>query len=483
MFESLSVLDERIREELDEHRFYSRQSWVPPTVTADGDPVHDVVVVGAGQSGLALAAQLKLRGVRRVVVVDRQPVDEPGPWSTFARMPQLRTPKSIPGPDCGYPLLRFKTWFCSAYSAQEYARFEFIPLPLWRDYLAWFRRVLDIDVIGGTEVVGLRTAGAGQPGGHLELDTVAAGGGGRLSARKVCLATGMTGAGRWAPPDGLVDGLPAHTVTGAWEPVDWTSMRDTEVAVIGAGATGFDNAVRALDAGCRSVTVFARRPFPKKDLYFEMWRGRDDSGVRPDEAGHPPADLLDALLAYHRLLPDHDRLRLLDRLFAHGRSPANPDYLARVRDVERIRILEGCPVDGVDYDATAGKVLIRSGDRTHAVDRIVLATGPQPGLHHRPELASLADRVLTWGDHTAGARTTPPELAAYPKLTTHYQLRAKDGDDAGLSDVYSLADLVHATVGLQSIQHVAPVVADHIAAQLYRDHLPDTLAFVERLDD
>ncbi|MGH3622921.1 MAG: hypothetical protein ACRDQ5_14160, partial [Sciscionella sp.] len=79
MFESAEVLDAHVRDSLHDNRFYSKQSWVAPAVARDGVKIHDVVIVGAGQNGLALAFNLKLRGVRRIVVVDAQDRDKPGP--------------------------------------------------------------------------------------------------------------------------------------------------------------------------------------------------------------------------------------------------------------------------------------------------------------------------------------------------------------------------------------------------------------------
>jgi hypothetical protein len=477
MFESVDALDAHVRDSLTDNRFYSRQSWVRPGSTSDGTRIHDVVVVGAGQNGLALAYQLRLRGVRRIVVVDRQPRDRPGPWSSFARMPSLRTPKSIPGPDCGNPLLSFRTWFRSAYSTAEYASFEFIPLRYWREYLTWFRRVLDIDTVNQVAIGDIEWDAAHRCF-HLRTDGAVA-----FAARKVCLATGITATGRWAVPAELTGTLPPETYFAAWEEIPWMGLAGADIAVVGAGATGFDNAAVALASGCRSVTVIGRGPFPKKDLYVELWRGRDDSGVFPDEAGSPPADQLDALLAHHVELADADRHRLMAGLFRHGRSPANPDFLSRVCAVDRMTIREDWPVERIEHDPATGRVRISGNGESRDFDRVVFATGPRGGLGHRPELRRLAAKTLTWGELPGD---TPGDLdqSTYPKLTAHYQLQPKPGVDAEeLRHVYCLAELVHATVGLQSVQHVVPKVAAHIAATLYREQVSDTIDLMAALLD
>src|ERR1700704_3056509 len=76
-------------------------NWVPRHDGVD----HDVIVVGAGQSGIATAFALRLAGIANTVVVDAQRPGEAGTWCRHARMRTLRTPKSIPGPELGIPAL------------------------------------------------------------------------------------------------------------------------------------------------------------------------------------------------------------------------------------------------------------------------------------------------------------------------------------------------------------------------------------------
>jgi len=72
--------------------------WV--RARAGGD--HNVVIVGGGQSGVAIAYGLKRKGVGRVDVIDQAEAGQAGIWRTIARMHQLRTPKTLtPGPEGG----------------------------------------------------------------------------------------------------------------------------------------------------------------------------------------------------------------------------------------------------------------------------------------------------------------------------------------------------------------------------------------------
>src|SRR5262245_41653576 len=81
--------------------------WVRPRPGAD----HNVVIVGAGQSGLTIAHGLRRKGVGRVTVIDGCQPGQAGIWRNIARMHQLRTPKTIPGPELGNPDLAFRAWY------------------------------------------------------------------------------------------------------------------------------------------------------------------------------------------------------------------------------------------------------------------------------------------------------------------------------------------------------------------------------------
>lgn len=166
---------------------YPPPNWVIPT-----PGVVDVVVIGAGMSGLVAAFALLRRGIRAVRILDRAPAGAEGPWVTFARMETLRSPKELVGPAADIPAMTFRAWFTAQHGEAAWEALFRIPRPMWMDYLKWYRAVLSLSVENGVDV--LRIAPSD---GQLRLDL---GDGRAIDARKVVLATGRAGLGRAAIP-------------------------------------------------------------------------------------------------------------------------------------------------------------------------------------------------------------------------------------------------------------------------------------------
>ena len=136
---------------------YPDQSWVPPR-THDGEPVLDVLIVGAGQGGLSIASALQRERIVRIELIDSADDGDEGIWMRFARMQTLRTPKHIGGPDLGLPSLTFQAWYEAQHGTAAFASIKYIPKALWQDYLGWFRRVLALPVRNRTTFTGVDAA-------------------------------------------------------------------------------------------------------------------------------------------------------------------------------------------------------------------------------------------------------------------------------------------------------------------------------------
>src|SRR3954471_7317195 len=110
----LEALAQRIRAE-SEMLAYPSRAWVKPLADAAGQQVLDVLVVGAGQCGLAVGQGLIRDGITNILLIDRNPEGLEGPWLTYARMNTLRTPKFQVGMDHGLPSLTTRAWYEAKY--------------------------------------------------------------------------------------------------------------------------------------------------------------------------------------------------------------------------------------------------------------------------------------------------------------------------------------------------------------------------------
>ncbi|HEX4445153.1 MAG TPA: FAD-dependent oxidoreductase, partial [Polyangiaceae bacterium] len=234
---------------------YPRRDWLPVRRTAAGEPVYDVVIVGAGQGGLAAAFGLMRERVRSLLVIDENPIDRAGPWLNFARMRTLRTPKHVLGPDLGIPSLTPRAWYEAQHGEGSWEALGLIPKEGWAAYLAWYRQTLGIPVRPDTRVGALQWEEA-ERAWRIPCTSVRGGAGDSVvHARRVVLATGIEGSGRWHVP-GMIRALPAHLYAHTRADIDFEALRGKRVAVLGAGASSFDNASTALERGASEVRLF-----------------------------------------------------------------------------------------------------------------------------------------------------------------------------------------------------------------------------------
>jgi cation diffusion facilitator CzcD-associated flavoprotein CzcO len=363
---------------------HPRAPWLVPKTTG-GAPVLDCLIVGGGQCGLAVAFALKRDRVDNLLVVDAAPHGQEGPWATYARMHALRSPKDQTGPDLKLPSLTYQAWHEAQWGAADFAAMRLIPKARWLDYLLWFRRVTGIPVRNG--VTAWRIAPArtddGQP--CLTVATSA----GPLHARKVVLATGQEGAGHWWMPD-FVAALPAALRAHAWEAIDFAALRGKVVAVLGAGASAFDNAATALEAGAAEVHLFCRRAEP---MIVQPYRWLTFAGF----------------LRHLGEMEDAWRWRFM-RTILTMREGFPQDTYDRANRFPNFLMHVGRPWEGARVGAD-GRAVVETPRGDFAADFLICGTGVRMDAAARPELAGCAANIATWAD-----RYTPPEAEASPRL-------------------------------------------------------------------
>src|ERR1700675_638569 len=160
MTDALTALEGRVQADL-ARIAHPETAWLTPRLGPDGRPALDVLVVGAGQSGLATAFGLMRSQVTNILVLDRSDEGREGPWLTYARMQTLRSPKEFTGPDLDIPSLTYQSWHEARFGEDDWRDLDLISRELWAEYLLWFRRIVDLPVRNGCEVIDISPAAGG----------------------------------------------------------------------------------------------------------------------------------------------------------------------------------------------------------------------------------------------------------------------------------------------------------------------------------
>jgi cation diffusion facilitator CzcD-associated flavoprotein CzcO len=413
MSDALAALAAQVRDDL-QKTLHPSASWLMPRAGPDGKPALDVLIVGGGQSGLAVAFGLMRSRVDNILVLDKADEGREGPWLTYARMPTLRSPKEFTGPDLDMPCLTYQSWHEAKFGAQSWRDLDLIPREYWAEYLAWYRGVLELPVRNGCEVIDIAPAATGL----LQATVRTSVGDKTLYARKIVLATGQEGMGDWSVPKPLQHLAATRRVNSA-TPIDFDALRGQRVAVIGAGASAFDNAAMALEAGAARVDLLCRRAEiqlvqPYRWLTFrgflrhfseldDAWRWR----------------FMRAILNLREGFPQHT----YDRCARH----------------QAFHLHEGTPVEAAVETADGLVLQTPCGEIT--TDFVICATGIAMNFAGRPELARFADNIARWADRYAPPLDEQDErLAAFPYLADDYSLCERvEGQTPWLSDVHLFA--------------------------------------------
>ena len=426
---------------------YPAVDWITPGTLPDGAPIHATIVVGAGQSGIAIAAALRRDGVADVVVLDGAPAGREGVWDTFARMEELRTPKALNGMEFGCPSLSVQAWYTAHHGAAAWAALDRIPRKAWAGYLAWYRETLGLAVESDTFVTDVRDA----PAGVLAVETRTPAGPRTRHARTVVIATGYDGAGGWAVPAFIRDALPPDRYHHTNGPVDFARLRGARVAVLGHGASAFDNANAALDAGAARVDLcFRRRTLPRVNPYRHI----ESAGMMTHYPDLDPA--IRWQIARHiRLVDQPPPRRTLDRALA------NP----------RFRLHPASPWRSVELAGDA--IVVETPRGSFACDHLLCATGAAVDLASRPELRSLAPRVALWRDrHVPAPEHADDRLGTYPFLDGDFSFTPRAAGAEWVGGVFcfngasGVSHGLHAT-SISGHRHALPRLVRGVTRKLF----------------
>jgi cation diffusion facilitator CzcD-associated flavoprotein CzcO len=381
--------------------------WVRPRAGVD----HNVVIVGGGQSGVSIAYGLRRKGVGRVAVIDRAAPGEAGIWRTIARMQQLRTPKTLAGPELGNAALSFRAWYETLHGTSAFDALDRIARTDWADYLDWFQRVTGTMVRYRTRLLEI------EPQGdllrlHLESDGVS-----RVeTARKVVLANGYAGAGGPNVPE-LIRALPANLWTHTTGNIPFDALEGKVVGVVGAGSSAFDAAAVALESGAAEVHMFSRR------AYIDYPAPPPAQAAPAPDRGYPNV----SELAYE--LPDAVRWR--NFLLGDRRVASVPlDSILRAVEFDNFHIHLNSNLSDVARSAD-GKVSGKVGSKSFQFDHLIAATGYRIDLSAQPELARIHEAIALWRDrYKPGAGDDSAAGAAHPYLGPGFEFLPRNATGA-----------------------------------------------------
>ena len=437
------------------------RDWVPDRRAEDDSPSSDVVIVGAGLSGLTVAFGLRRKGVTRVRIIDAAPAGSEGPWVTTARMRTLRSPKTLSGLDWGVPALTYRAWHEAVYGPAHFAALDHVTREDWMAYLGWFRSVLGLRVENETR---LTTIAQGKHG--LALSLSGPDGPETAHCRSLVLATGITGAGGPVVP-GPIRSLPADKWTHSNDPLDCGSLRGRDVVVFGAAASAFDWAVAALDAGARRVELVARTAhFPVTEVL--------------DWSNFP------GFLEHFGDLDDDWRFAFTDRMLAF-RTPPTQEMYDRAFAESRFRFRTAELADARCEDERL-VFTFRDGD-TLSADHCLLGTGYDVDLHKRCELSSIADDVALWRHRhapPAGGEHSP--VLDYPYLGPAFEFRERvPGTAPHVRSVHlfnngAVPSLGPVCNGLTGLKYGAPRLVSGLTRRLFLEDAGVHYAALDRFD-
>jgi cation diffusion facilitator CzcD-associated flavoprotein CzcO len=249
---------------------------------------------------------------------------------------------------------------------------------------------------------------------------------------------------------------PAHRAHAA-DPIEFATLRGKVVAVLGAGASAFDNAAMALEHGAAEVHLFCRRAEPQ---LVQPYRWLTFSGF---------------LQGLHAV-PDEWRWRFMAHVL--GLREAFPqDTWNRCARHESFRMHTGRPWTGARLDD--GRVVLDTPRGDVTADFLICGTGVRMDFCAVPTLAAFHDNIARWSDRYAPpAEEADERLGAFPYLAADYAFEERvPGTTPWIRDIHLFGIATTMSFGpagasINAMVHAVPRLAQGIVRGLFQADLP-----------
>jgi cation diffusion facilitator CzcD-associated flavoprotein CzcO len=391
---------------------YPPADWVPLRTGPDGRRVLDVLVVGAGMCGQTAGFGLLREGIRNIRVIERNAHGREGPWNTTARMPILRSPKHLTGPDLGIPSLTFRAWYEAQHGLDGWERLYKIARLDWLAYLLWVRKIVGLEVENGVSLLAVEPADSLL---KARLST-----GETVFVRKIVMANGRDGSGgfRWPslpsfdPDDPKRIGRVFHTL----EDIDFAKLVGKRIGILGVLATAIDNGCTALEAGAREAICYARRPHLPQ---VNKSKGASFPGFQRGQG----------------MLNDDWRWKIYTYMLSVGSPPPHESVLRAQRLTGfAFRFAE----PWLDVKLEADSVIVKTTMGTERFDVVLMGTGFDVDMSRVKELSAFTPNVKLWADmRSADDVRANAEAARYPYLGRGFELEERvPGRTPRLGDIH-----------------------------------------------
>jgi cation diffusion facilitator CzcD-associated flavoprotein CzcO len=275
-------------------------------------------------------------------------------------------------------------------------------------------------------------------------------------ARKIVLATGQDGAGRWWMPP-FIAALPEELRAHTCDDIDFGRLRGKQVAVLGAGASAFDNAATALEHGA-TVDLYCRRAEP---MVIQPYRWLTFAGF----------------LKHMGDMPDEWRWRFMQYIMGL-REGFPADTYARVNRFDGFAMHVGQP--WTDASVVDGQICLQTPAGSAIADYAICGTGIWHDFSARRELNEFADNIARWTD-----RYTPPDaerndrLGAFPYLAPDYAFEEREpGRTPWIRDIHYFGMGTAMSFGpagssINAMTIAVPKLVYGITKGLFQADLPD----------